>query len=119
MGSFDAGADPDSSSADACLKTAAPTVLGALGHVAMRVYREGVSSERTTTALRAITGSLPLREAVERGSAQATAAAAQTLIATGHMTNLRVLRAVAPAMAPVMAPLRCSPTSVRAPRSPP
>lgn len=91
IGSFDAGADPDASPADVCLKTAAPTVLGALGHVAMRVYHEGVSSERTASALRAISRSLPLREAVERGNAQATAAAAEALVTSGHMTSLRVL----------------------------
>jgi hypothetical protein len=95
MGGFNAGAsaDPDPPPrGGVCLKAVAPTVLGALGHVAMRVYHEGVSSERTEAAIRAVTRSVPLREAVERGDAQATAAAAQALIATGHMTDLRVLR---------------------------
>jgi hypothetical protein len=105
MGSFNAGAntDPDPlapSASSVCLKTVAPTVLGALRQVAMRVYHEGVSSERTEAALRAITGSILLREAVERGDAQATAAAAQALVATGHMTNLRVLRVGAAAGGP-------------------
>lgn len=67
-------------------------VLGALGSVAMRVYREGLSSERTGSALTFITRSVPLREAVERDDPQAARAAARALIATGHMTNLRVLR---------------------------
>jgi hypothetical protein len=73
---------------DAC----SAAVLGALGSVAMRVYREGLSSERTGSALSFITRSIPLREAVERDDPQAARAAAQALIATGHMTNLRVLR---------------------------
>jgi hypothetical protein len=92
MGSFNAGAsaDPDPAQGGVCLKTVAPTVLGALGDVAMRVYHEGVSSERTEAAIRAVTRSIPLREAVERGDAQAAGAAAQALVATGHMTNLRV-----------------------------
>jgi hypothetical protein len=90
-----ASANPDSPPAGvsgACMKTVAPTVLGALGHVAMRVYHEGISSERTEAAIRAVTRSIPLREAVERGDAQAVGAAAQALVASGHMTNLRVLR---------------------------
>jgi hypothetical protein len=67
-------------------------VLGALGHVAVRVYREGVSSERTGSALSFISRSIPLRAAVERDDPRAAQAAAQALLATGHMTNLRVLR---------------------------
>ena len=70
----------------------AAAVLEALGHVAMRVYHEGVSSERTQVALRMVTGSRALREAVERGDASAARAAAQALIATGHLTNLQVSR---------------------------
>ena len=73
-------------------RTCAATVLETLGRVAMRVYREGVSSERTGTALRFIETSVPLRNAVERGDVQAARAAAQSLIATGHMTNLKVMR---------------------------
>jgi hypothetical protein len=68
------------------------TVLGALGDIATRVYREGVASERTGSALSFIARSIPLREAVERDDPQAARAAAQALIATGHMTDLRVLR---------------------------
>jgi hypothetical protein len=74
-----------------CLKTVAPTVLDTLEHVAVRVYHEGVSSERTAAALYFIKSSIPLREAIERGDAQATRAAARALVATGHMTNLEVL----------------------------
>ena len=81
-----------SPSAQAVSDTCSTAVLGALGDVAMRAYREGVSSERTRSALSFIARSIPLREAVERDDPQATRAAAQALIATGHMTNLRVLR---------------------------
>jgi hypothetical protein len=70
----------------------AATALDALGSVAMRVYREGVASERTSTALHLIATSIPLREATERGDAAAARAAAEALLATGHMTNLEVLR---------------------------
>jgi hypothetical protein len=69
----------------------AQTVLGALGDVALRVYREGVSSERTASAMYLIEHSIPLREAVERNDPQAARAAARALLATGHMTNLTVL----------------------------
>jgi hypothetical protein len=73
---------------DACAQTA----LGALGDVAQRVYREGVSSERTASALSLIRHSAPLREAVERNDPQAARVAARALLATGHMTNLTVTR---------------------------
>src|SRR6516225_6810063 len=49
----------------------ARTVLATLRQVAKRIYHEGVSSERTRSALRLITKSLPLRLAVERGDARA------------------------------------------------
>lgn len=68
------------------------TVLDTLGKVLQRVYAEGVFSERTASARHMIGASLPLRRAVEAGDAAATAAAAHELIATGHMTNLRVTR---------------------------
>jgi hypothetical protein len=70
----------------------APTAIETLGHVAVRVYREGLSSERTRTALRFVEGSRALREAVVHDDPAATRAAAQALIATGHLTNLRVQR---------------------------
>ncbi len=69
------------------------TVLEALGHVAARVYHEGVASERTASALRIVESSAPLRRAVEAGDASAARAAASALLATGHLTNLRVVSA--------------------------
>jgi hypothetical protein len=85
----DARADVDVATPGSC----AATVLGALGHVATRVYREGISSERTASALRMVGSSPALRKAVEEGSATNARTAAQALIATGHLTNLRVVRA--------------------------
>ncbi len=70
----------------------ATTVLSVLGDVATRVYNEGVASERTEVALRLIEHSIPLREAVERGDSQGARSAAAALLATGHLTNLTVLR---------------------------
>jgi hypothetical protein len=70
----------------------ARTVLATLRQVAKRIYHEGVSSERTRRALRLISRSVPLRAAVERGDARAVRAAAAPLLATGQITNLRVLR---------------------------
>jgi hypothetical protein len=87
--SDDASADVDVAIPGSC----ATTVLDALGHVATRVYREGVSSERTVSALRMVSSSPALRAAVEAGSASRARAAGQALIATGHLTNLRVIRA--------------------------
>ncbi len=84
----DARADAAGAAGGAC----AATVLDALGHVATRVYNEGVFSERTASAQHLIAGSAPLRAAVEAGNATRTLAAARSLVATGHMTNLRVLR---------------------------
>jgi hypothetical protein len=71
----------------------AATVLETLGGVLDRVYHEGVASERTAAAEHLIAGSVALREAVEDDNAPAARAAAAALIATGHMTNLRVIRA--------------------------
>ncbi|HWF31789.1 MAG TPA: hypothetical protein VG188_04450 [Solirubrobacteraceae bacterium] len=87
--SDDARADVDVATPGSC----AATVLDALGHVATRVYREGVSSERTASATRMIESSAALRTAVEEGNAAKARAAGRALIATGHMTNLRVVRA--------------------------
>jgi hypothetical protein len=70
----------------------AQTVLDTLGDVAGRIYREGVSSERTASAIGLIEHSIPLREAVERDDPQATRAAERALLATRHMTNLTVIR---------------------------
>jgi hypothetical protein len=73
-------------------ETCAATVLEVLAHVAKHVYHEGVASERTAAAVHFIKASIPLRGAVERGDAPAARAAAQALVAGGHMTNLRVIR---------------------------
>jgi hypothetical protein len=78
---------PSAPASEAC----AATVVGTLGKIVRRVYDEGVTSERTATARHLIAASLPLRRAVEAGDAPAARAAAQALVATGHMTNLKVL----------------------------
>ncbi|MGO9487708.1 MAG: hypothetical protein ACLQBB_01620 [Solirubrobacteraceae bacterium] len=70
--------------------TCGTTVMGTLGSVLERVYREGVTSERTASAQVLIEHSLPLRKAIESGSRSAARAAAAALLATGHMTNLQV-----------------------------
>ncbi len=87
-----ASADPDPPPPGTVSSVCSSAVLDTLGQVAGRVYREGVSSERTATALSFVARSIPLRVAVERDDPQAARAAAQTLIATGHMTNLQVMR---------------------------
>ncbi len=87
-----ASADPDPPPPQTVSNTCATTVLGALSKVAARVYHEGVSSGRTASALSLIEGSIPLREAVEQDDPKAVRVAARALIATGHMTNLEVLR---------------------------
>jgi hypothetical protein len=68
------------------------TVLKALDNVVARVYHEGVLSERTASAEYLITHSTALRAAVEGDNAGAARTAAAALLATGHMTNLRVVR---------------------------
>ena len=105
-----AGSSAQSALAEAPAKpaTCAATVLAALGHVARRIYREGVSSERTGAAAHAIAASRALREAVQNGSPAAVQAAAQALVAGGRMTNLRVMaggRVLADAGGPAVAPL--------------
>jgi hypothetical protein len=67
------------------------TVLETLGKVLARVYREGVSSERTAAAEHLIAASVGLREAIERDNPAGARIAAQALLKTGHMTNLRVV----------------------------
>jgi hypothetical protein len=69
-----------------------PTVLEALSQVTQHVYDEGLSSERTEIAMRLIKGSRALRKAVEHGDASAARSAAQALLASGHLTNLTVIR---------------------------
>jgi hypothetical protein len=86
-----ASADPDPPASGAGLSCAA-TVLDTDGRVLERVYNEGVSSERTASAQHLIAGSAALRRAVESGSAASAREAALALLATGHMTNLRVTR---------------------------
>jgi hypothetical protein len=71
--------------------TCAATVLAALGHVARRIYHQGVSSERTGAAAHAIAASSGLRRAVESANPNAVRTAAQALVAGGRMTNLRVM----------------------------
>ena len=85
-----ASADPDPPPPRTVPDTCSTAVLGALGDIAQRVYREGVASERTGSALSLIKRSVPLRTAIERDDPRAARAAAQALIATGHMTNLHV-----------------------------
>jgi hypothetical protein len=70
----------------------ASTVLATLERVARRIYHQGVRSERTKVALRLIGRSAPLREAVRTGDPAAAQAAAQALLASHHLTNLRVVR---------------------------
>lgn len=69
------------------------TVMTTLGSVLQRIYREGVSSERTRTAEHLIERSLPLRRAIETANPAAARAAARELLHTGHMTNLKVIAA--------------------------
>ncbi len=80
-------------SAEGPPKSCEATVLDTLSRVLARIYGEGVFSERTASARHMIEASLPLRRALESESRQATVAAARELLATGHMTNLRVMRA--------------------------
>jgi hypothetical protein len=104
-GSDEAIADVDGASPGSC----GASVLDALGHVAARVYREGIQSERTASAMHMIEGSTALRAAVEAGDASSTRAAARALIATGHVTDLRVVRrgkVLAEVGTPAVAPLR-------------
>jgi hypothetical protein len=100
----DASADVDSPTTGSC----PATVLNVLGQVAERVYREGVSSERTLSATRMIESSTALRSAVEAGDPAGVRAAGRALIATRHMTNLRVVRdgrALAELGGPALAPV--------------
>ena len=81
--------DPASSSSP---PSCPATVLNTLASVLMRVYHEGVDSERTASARYLITHSAALSAAVEGGNKAAARAAAKALLATGHMTDLRVMR---------------------------
>jgi DNA-binding FadR family transcriptional regulator len=99
-----ADVDVDSASRGSC----ATSVLQALGDVAERVYHEGIASERTRSATRMIESSAALRAAVEAERPNAVGAAARSLIATRHLTNLRVVRAgkvLADVGGPALAPI--------------
>lgn len=82
------GADATHQLSSAC----AATVLNVLGKIAMRVYREGVFSERTASATYIVEHSRALREAVEHDDPAAVRAAVHALLATGHMTDIEVTR---------------------------
>jgi hypothetical protein len=102
---YSAPASVDRAAASSCPATA----MQALGRIATRVYAEGISSERTVVALRLIEKSAPLRAAAEAGDPVRTAAAAQALLASGHLTDLRVTGAgkvLAEAGSAAVAPLR-------------
>ncbi len=86
--SDDAHANVDTAAHAGCASTA----LHALRGVARRVYHEGIFSERTVTAMRIVEASAPLRTAIERGDTAGVLTAAQALLATGHLTDLRVVR---------------------------
>jgi hypothetical protein len=84
-----AAADPPPPSVPASCANAA---LGTLTGVLERVYREGVLSERTASAEYLITSSDALRAAVDSGDRGAARAAVHALLATGHMTDVTVMR---------------------------
>jgi hypothetical protein len=71
---------------DACALTAA----GALAGVAQRIYGEAVGSATQRADLGLVARSAALRAAVLAGDPAATAQAAQALIATGHISRIRV-----------------------------
>jgi hypothetical protein len=82
------GADATHRLSDAC----SATVLSVLDKVAKRVYHEGVFSERTASALYMVEHSRALRLAVERDDPAAVRSAAHALLATGHITDIKVTR---------------------------
>jgi hypothetical protein len=89
--------------------TCPAAAMQALSRIAQRVYAEGINSERTVVALRLIEKSAPLRAAVEAGDPVRAAAAAQALLASGHLTDLRVTGAgkvLAEVGSAAVAPLR-------------
>jgi hypothetical protein len=102
------GSTTADASEDAAVASCPESVMDTLGSVLGRVYREGISSERTASARHMIEGSSALRSAVEGGNSSAARAAARALLRTGHLTDLRVLRGKAvlvdlggPALAPL------------------
>jgi hypothetical protein len=87
------------------------TVVEDLAHVMQRVYGEGVFSERTKVAKRFVARSQALSRAVATNDAAAAQAAAQELVATGKLTNLRVIHhgmLLADAGGPAITPLKGS-----------
>jgi hypothetical protein len=103
------GSTSGQASAEGPEKSCPASVLDTLGRVLARVYHEGIFSERTASAQHMIAASLPLRKAVEEANPTATRAAADALIATGHMTNLRIVRGastLADLGGPALTPLR-------------
>jgi hypothetical protein len=76
------------------------TVLHTLGQIAKHVYGEGLHSERTRVAEKLIADSRTLREAIERNDPAAVSAAAHSMVASGRLTNLRVLRGASGGEAP-------------------
>jgi len=95
-------------SAAAARRACPATVAGDLVRVVKHVYVDGVESERTVLARRYIETSAPLRTALERDDAIGVRAAAHALVASGHMTNLRVIargRTLADVGGPAVAPL--------------
>jgi hypothetical protein len=84
-------------------------VLTTFSTVLQRVYDEGIVSERTASARYMITTSAALRTAVSSGNRAAAQAAARSLLSSGHMTNVTVVRGGRPFIdigAPALAPLR-------------
>ncbi len=84
-------------------------VLATFSTVLQRVYHEGVISERTASARYMIATSKALRTAVSSDNRAAAQAAARSLLATGHMTDVTVMRGARPFIelgAPALAPLR-------------
>lgn len=70
--------------------TCPQTVMSTLASVLDRVYREGISSERTLSAEHMIERSASLRAAIEANDRTGAVKALRALIATGHMTNVQV-----------------------------
>ncbi len=103
---MDAGTRARAAQADSCPETVLSTLVSVLG----RVYREGISSERTASAEHMIQRSTALRQAIEAGDPKAATAAVNALIATGHMTDVRVTSTAGRRLADVggaaLAPLR-------------
>ncbi len=81
-----AGSEPRTAEPATCPQTVMSTLASVLG----RVYREGISSERTLSARHMIERSAALRAAIEANDAARAVRAIRALIATGHMTNVQI-----------------------------